>query len=358
MNNIKNQIRTIDAKALLKDLVRIVSYTGEEDEAAGFLEDYMREMGLSPYRKKNNLWVFPENYSDKKANLLLNAHIDTVRPTGKWSANPHEPLETETKIQGLGTNDDGASLVCLLDTFLYYSKKDIPANVIFSATAEEENGGKNGLQSILDELPEIALGIIGEPTDMEMAVGERGLVVIDGIVGGSARHAAQENPDNAILNAMKVLDQLQNVRFEKESSVLGKVHITVSQIQAGMQHNVTPAECRFVLDIRVNEFYTPEVLVDILKEALNCKLKPRSLDKKASRIDPDHPVVKSAEKLGISIYGSSTLSNMVFAPFPAVKIGPGESKRSHKPDEFVYKKELEKGKEYYRKLINQYTGML
>ena len=356
--NIQSKQNTVDTAQLLKHLIGIASYSGEEEEAADFLENHLREMGLDPYRKKNNIWVLPENYNEAHPNVLLNAHLDTVKPSGNWSMDPHQPVEKGKKIYGLGSNDDGASLVCLLDTFMHFSEKDIPLNIIFSATAEEETGGKDGIQSMVEELPDIELGIIGEPTGMHMAVGERGLLVIDGRVAGTTKHAALDNPDNAILNAMKVLNKLQHIHFDKISESLGGVHVTVSEIYAGIQHNVTPPECKFVLDIRMNERYTPQEILSILGKELDCSLEARSVDKKASGISLDHPIVESAKALNIKRYGSSTLSNMAYISFPSVKIGPGDSVRSHKPDEFIYRHELETGKLYYKRLINQYISLL
>ena len=356
--NIQSKQNTIDTVELLKHLIGIASYSGGEEGVADFLENYLSEMGLNPDRKNNNIWVMPANYNEAYPNVLLNAHIDTVKPSGNWSMDPHKPVERGRRIYGLGSNDDGASLVCLLDTFLYFYEKDIPLNIIFSATAEEETGGKHGIQSMVEELPEISLGIMGEPTGMQMAVGERGLLVVDGKVTGTTKHAALDNPDNAILNTMEVLSKLQNIHFDKISEALGEVHVTVSEIHAGTQHNVTPPECNFVLDIRMNERYTPQDILEILGRELDCSLEARSLDKMASGISLDHPIVESAKALNIKRYGSSTLSNMAYISFPSVKIGPGDPARSHKPDEYVYSHELDTGKLYYKKLINQYISLL
>lgn len=342
----------------MKNLINISSYSGEEDEAADFLESYLKHLGLEPFRKQNNLWILPEHYVGDRPKILLNAHIDTVRPAGSWSNDPHIAYEKGDKIYGLGANDAGAALVCLLDTFVHFNDRDVPVNLIFSATAEEETGGKDGIQSVIGELPDISLGIIGEPTGMKMAIGERGLLVLDGQVNGTVKHAALENHDNAILNTLDVLETLRNIYFEKNSAMLGEVNVTVSEIHAGTQHNVTPSECTFVLDIRLNENYTPQEVLGILRSELGCSLIPRSLDRRASCIYPDNPVVKCAEALGIEKYGSSTLSNMAYVPFPSVKMGPGESVRSHQPDEFVYRHELDEGKNYYKQLINHYISEL
>lgn len=356
--NIHSKVHTVDTVGLLKSLVGIPSYSGDEGEAASYLENCMKEMGLKPHRKKNNIWAFPANFKEGRPNVLLNAHLDTVKPSEAWSMEPHHPVEKGGKIYGLGTNDDGASLVCLLDAFMHFYEKELPVNIIFSATAEEETGGKDGIQSMVEELPEISLGIMGEPTGMQMALGERGLLVIDGKVTGTPKHAALDNPDNAIINAMEVLNKLQKCSFEKTSEVLGGVHVTISEIHAGIQHNVTPAECSFVVDIRINEHYTPQEILDILEKELGCTLEARSLDKKASGIALDHPIVESGRALNLKLYGSSTLSNMAYVSFPCVKIGPGDSARSHRPDEFVYRKELDSGKLYYKRLINQYISLL
>lgn len=355
---VKQKHRAIDTLELLTKLIRIASYSGEEELAADFLERYLQDLHVKTHRKYNNIWAMPQHWKKEHSNILLNGHIDTVEPSANWTLDPHQPLQKANKLYGLGSNDAGASLVCLLDTFLHFYDKELPVNLIFSATAEEETGGEQGIGSLLDELPLISLGVIGEPTDMQMAAGERGLLVIDGSVKGTTMHAALENPDNAILNALQILRKLQQISFEKESAMLGKVHVTVSQIQAGSQHNVTPAECTFVLDIRLNEFYKPEEVLQILRESLSCSLKARSLDKKASGIPLDHTVVKSAQRLNITIYGSATLSNMAYVPFDCVKIGPGKSQRSHQPDEFIEKRELNEGSIQYKELINQYIALL
>lgn len=355
---VKQKHRAIDILALLKKLIRIASYSGEEELAADFLESYFQDLHVKTHRKYNNIWVMPQYWKKEHPNILLNGHIDTVKPSADWTLDPHQPVEKASKLYGLGSNDAGASLVCLLDTFLHFYDKELPVNLIFSATAEEETGGEQGIGALLDELPLISLGIIGEPTDMQMAAGERGLLVIDGSVKGTTMHAARENPDNAILNALQILRNLQQISFEKASSMLGRVHVTVSQIKAGYQHNVTPDECNFVLDIRLNEFYKPEEVLQILRKSLNCSLKARSLDKKASGIPLDHPVVRSAHMLNMPIYGSATLSNMAYVPFDCVKIGPGKSQRSHQPDEFVEIRELDEGSMKYKELINQYIALL
>ncbi len=356
--NIHSKLHKVDTAGLLKSMVSIPSYSGDEGEAANYLEGHMKELGLAPHRKKNNLWAFPANFKEGQPNVLLNAHLDTVRPSEAWSMDPHHPVEKRGKIYGLGTNDDGASLVCLLNTFMHFYEKELPVNIIFSATAEEETGGKDGIQSMVQELPEISLGIMGEPTQMQMATGERGLLVINGKVKGTTKHAALENNDNAIINAMEVLNKLQKLSFEKTSDILSDVKVTVSEIYAGIQHNVTPAECSFVLDIRMNEQYTPQEILNILEEELGCTLEARSLDKKASGIALGHPIVESARALNLKLYGSSTLSNMAYVSFPSVKIGPGDSARSHRPDEFICRTELDTGKLYYKRLMNQYISLL
>mgnify|MGYP006287519059 CR=1 FL=1 len=344
--------------ALLQSLVEIPSWSGQEKEAADFLEDYLKELGLHPKRAGNNIWVMPANFSDGKPNVLLNGHIDTVQPSGPWSCDPHQAIEYGDKIYGLGANDAGAALVCLLNAFLHFLDRDMPFNLIFSATAEEETGGENGIRSILDALPEISLGIIGEPTEMNMAVAERGLLVIDGESTGTVRHAALDNPDNAIINALRDLNKLEGFCFDKQSPFLGKVHITVSRIHAGKQHNVTPASCHFVLDIRLNEHYSPREAWEILQRKMNATLRARSLDKKASAIPPGNTIVESARQLKIPCYGSNTLSNMACVAFPCVKIGPGVSARSHRPDEFICRSEINTANQQYIRLINQYISLL
>ncbi|MBS3807492.1 MAG: M20/M25/M40 family metallo-hydrolase [Bacteroidales bacterium] len=357
---IKTQNKQKDGSCitLLKSLIAIPSYSGREKAAADLLECHLLEQGLQPVRHNNNIWLLPVNYSQQKENVLLNGHIDTVQPSGEWSYNPHQPVESGGKIFGLGSNDAGAALVCLLDTFMHFQKQQMPFNLIFSATAEEETGGDLGIQSILDELPGISLGIMGEPTSMHMATAERGLLVIDGIATGTVTHAALENPDNAILKAIKYLHTIQDLHFDKRSAILGDVRITLSQVHGGNQHNVTPSQCRFILDIRLNERYSPQEVMDTLQQKGDCTLRARSLNKKASAIPRDHPIVQSAKNLDVPTYGSQTLSNMACVPFPCIKIGPGQSSRSHQPDEYICRKEIETGRQQYIHLINQYISLL
>jgi len=356
--NIQNNKQPEASVALLKSLIEIPSYSGMEKQAALFLEHYLRDRGFQPYRHNNNLWLMPAHYSKQKKNVLLNAHIDTVRPSERWMQEPHRPVESDGRIYGLGSNDAGAALVCLLNAFMHFQDREMPFNLLFSATAEEETGGSNGIPSIIGKLPEISLGIIGEPTSMRMATAERGLLVIDGIATGTVTHAAHKNTDNAILKAIQHINMIQNLHFDKKSELLGDIHITLSQIQAGNQHNVTPSECRFVLDVRLNDRYTPRQVLEVLQQKGDCTLQARSLDKKASAIPRDHLMVESAKALNIQRYGSNTLSNMAYVPFPCVKIGPGESDRSHQPDEFIFRREIETGNQQFIHLINQYISSL
>jgi len=337
---------------LLKQLIAVPSFSREEKDAADLLESYLIDRQLHPQRKGNNIWLCSPTWDDQKPTILLNSHIDTVKPVAGWSQDPFFPLEKDGKLYGLGSNDAGASLVSLLQAFLLLSAKEQPNNFIFLASCEEEVSGKGGLESVLPELPAIALGIVGEPTGMQPAIAERGLMVLDGIVRGKSGHAARDEGENAIYKALPVIEWFRNLRFPLESALLGEVKTTVTLIQAGTQHNVIPDTCQFTVDVRSNELYSNEQLFEFIAGHCGCEIQARSFRLNSSRINPEHPVVQRAEALGLKPFGSPTLSDQALMPFPSLKIGPGSSARSHVADEFVYLSEIEDAVKIYFRLLD------
>jgi len=330
-----------DAVDLLKHLISIPSVSGEENRLADFLENMLKEKKLSPRRKGNNIWLSAPNRDDRKPTILLNSHIDTVKPTAGWTKDPFLPFEEENKLFGLGSNDAGASLVSLLQVFLILSQTQQEYNLIFLASCEEEISGKNGIESVLPELPPIDLGVVGEPTSMQPAIAEKGLMVLDGIVYGKAGHAAREEGENAIYKAIPVINWFRNHCFPLISPLLGSVKMTVTGIRAGIQHNVIPDECKFTVDIRTNEFYTNQALFETISAACGADdVRVRSFRLNSSRIAPEHPLIRRAIELGMEPFGSPTLSDQALMRFPSVKIGPGESARSHTADEFIFPLEI------------------
>jgi acetylornithine deacetylase len=340
---------------LLKALIAVPSTSRDEAAAADLLAAYMeRESGLHVFRKHNNCWMIAPGFDFARPTLLLNAHIDTVKPAASWQHDPFTPTEGEDgRIYGLGSNDDGASLVSLLHTFLLL--KDLPQsyNLIFLASAEEEVSGRNGIESVLPELPHIDLALVGEPTGMQAAIAEKGLVVLDGEAIGKAGHAARNEGINAIYEALPAIDTLRNYRFERESEMLGPVKITVTQIQAGTAHNVVPDRCTFVVDVRTTDAYTNQEVVTRLQQVVApVTLTPRSTRLQPSGIDRNHPLVQRIECLGRQCFGSPTLSDQALLSCPSVKIGPGDSARSHTADEYIHPEEIREAISLYMSLLN------
>ena len=338
--------------SLLKQLIATPSFSREEKDAADLLESYLINRQLHPQRKGNNIWLCSPVWDSRKPVVLLNSHIDTVKPVAGWSQDPFSPLEKDGKLYGLGSNDAGASLVSLLEAFLLLSAKEQPNNFIFLASCEEEVSGKNGIESVLPELPPIALGIVGEPTGMQPAIAERGLMVLDGVVRGKSGHAAHGEGENAIYKALPVIEWFRNLHFPLESAWLGTVKTTVTLIQAGTQHNVIPDTCQFTVDVRSNELYSNEQLFDYIAGHCGCEIRARSFRLNSSQINLEHPVVQKAETLGLKPFGSPTLSDQALMPFPSLKIGPGSSARSHIADEFVYLLEIEEAIGVYFRLLD------
>lgn len=346
---------TEDAISLLKNLIETQSFSGEENNTAKLLEIWFAERNMQFKRTKNNVWATNSFFDDTKPTLLLNSHHDTVKPNKAYTNNPLEAIEKDGKLYGLGSNDAGGCLVALLATFTYYyNSKNLKYNLVFVGSAEEENSGPNGLNSMLSIIPKIDVAIVGEPTLMNLAVAEKGLVVFDAKVKGTASHAAHPNEDNAIYNVIDTLKWFQNFRFDKTSKQLGDVKMTITQINAGKQHNAVPAEVDLVIDVRVNDKYTNQDIVDILQAKSPCdSITPRGLKLNSSSIPITHELVKAGVALGRTTYGSPTLSDQTALSCPSLKLGPGDSKRSHTADEFIYINEIEEGIELYIKLLEQ-----
>ncbi|MFW6202937.1 MAG: M20 family metallo-hydrolase [Marinilabilia sp.] len=341
-----------ESVALLEQMIRIPSYSREENRVADLLEEFLKDKKLQPFRKGNNLWVHAPGFDGKKPVVLLNSHIDTVRPSSGWTYDPFGAEREGDRLTGLGSNDAGASVVALLAAFRFLIEKEPPCHFIFSATAEEEVSGDQGVASILQELGPVDLGVVGEPTRMQMAVAEKGLMVLDGEVAGKSGHAARDEGTNAIYKALPVIEWFRNHQFPARSDFLGPVKMTVTGIEAGSQHNVVPDVCRFMVDVRVNEHYQNRELFELIQKEVDCHLKARSFRLNSSSIPVEHPLVKRGEELGLEKFGSPTTSDQVRMPFPTMKIGPGDSARSHTPDEFIFESEIENGVELYRKLLD------
>lgn len=337
---------------LLKTLIETPSLSREENEAANKVENFIIEKGLHANRKNNNIWCIAPGYDIHKPTILLNSHIDTVKPVSAWKRNPFSAVEENGRIYGLGSNDAGASLVSLLHVFLYLSKKEQPYNLIFLASSEEEISGKNGIESVLTELPPIHFAVVGEPTQMNPAIAEKGLMVLDCSVYGKSGHAARNEGDNAIYKSLKIIEKFRDFKFPKNSDILGPVKLSVTMIQSGTQHNVIPDRCNFVVDVRTNELYSNQDALTILKENIPCEIVPRSLRLNSSRIGKEHPFILRAEILGLIPFGSPTLSDQALMPFTSVKIGPGNSSRSHTADEYIETNEIREGIELYIKLLD------
>jgi acetylornithine deacetylase len=336
---------------LLKQLISTPSFSKEEHNTAEIINDFLQKNGVETIRKGNNIWCKSKYFEETKPTILLNSHHDTVKPVQGWTRNPFDASVENRKLYGLGSNDAGASLVSLMATFLHFYEQKIPFNLIFAATAEEEISGANGIASVKNDFGKIAGGIVGEPTEMRMAIAEKGLMVVDGIAHGKAGHAAREEGVNALYIALEDIDFIRNYKFAEESEVLGKTKLSVTQIEAGTQHNVVPDTCKFVMDIRTTEKHTNEGVFEFLQQHLKSEIKARSFRLNSSGIELSHPLVKSGLSLGLEYFGSSTLSDQALLDFPTVKMGVGKSERSHTADEFIYLREIEEG-------IDLYIGIL
>jgi acetylornithine deacetylase len=344
----------IEALDLLKVLISNPSFSKEENLTAEVIADYLQKKGLRVNRHLNNVWVIHPDYQSDRPTLLLNSHHDTVKPSQAWTTDPFVPTLIDEKLIGLGSNDAGAPLVSLMATFLFFSMNDsIPFNLIFAATAEEENSGINGIESIINRFGPVSLAIIGEPTKMELAVAEKGLMVLDCKAIGKPGHAAREEGDNAIYKTLKDIEWFRDYRFEKNSEVLGPVKMSVTQINAGYQHNMVPDICEFVVDVRTNEHYLNQDALAIIKQHVDCEVRERSLRLNSSFIPTSHPFVKIAREMNINCYGSPTTSDQAVIPYASVKMGPGDSARSHTANEFIYPDEIRKGIERYITILQK-----
>lgn len=340
---------------LLKRLIMTPSISGDEHGTALVIEKFLSDNGVGNInRLHNNVWAFNRHYDRNKPTILLNSHHDTVRPNPSYTRNPYKPEIDGGKLFGLGSNDAGASVVSLTSLFLYfYNKEDLKYNLCLAITAEEENSGSKGLESVLPHLGKLEFAIVGEPTLMDLAIAERGLMVIDCVAHGKPGHAAREEGDNAIYRAMKDIEWFRTYRFPKESDLFGAVKMTVTIINAGSQHNVVPAECRFTVDVRVTDKYTNDEVLEIIKQNVDCEVIARSTRLKPSSISPEHPVVKAGIALGRKTYGSPTTSDQALLDIPSLKLGVGDSARSHSADEFVYLSEIKEGIGLYIKILEQ-----
>lgn len=347
---------TQDAIVLLKQLIATQSFSREEQQTGDILEEFFRERTIPFRRKINNIWARNKHFNPALPTVLLNSHHDTVKPNPSWTLNPFEPLVKDGKLFGLGSNDAGGCLVSLLATFCYfYHRSDLSFNVLFVASAEEEISGLNGLELLLKEndLPEISFAIVGEPTEMHLAIAEKGLMVVDCTAHGKAGHAAREEGDNAIYKALRDITWIQQYEFPKVSPVLGKMKMSVTIINAGKQHNVVPDTCTFTIDCRVTEQYTLEETLATIRQNIGSDAQARSIRLKPSSIPLEHPIVQAGLKMGRNTYGSPTTSDQAVLDCQSLKLGPGHSGRSHTADEFIYLSEIEEGIDLYIKMLGE-----
>lgn len=345
--------RFYDAIDILKGMISRQSYSREELNVANHLECIWQNAGHLVHRKGNNLWIIEPEFDINKPTLLLNSHIDTVKPSAGWTKDPFMPEESEDdKLYGLGSNDAGASVVSLYETFCILSEKEQPYNLIFLASCEEEVSGKNGIESALTDLPPISFAIVGEPTQMQPAIAEKGLMVLDCVSVGKSGHAARNEGVNAITLAMKDIEWFSSYQFPEKSDFLGPVKMTVTIIHAGTQHNVIPDCCEFTVDIRTNEFYSNERIFELIQKQVNCEIKARSFRLNSTKTELSHPFVQRAIMMGKEPFGSPTLSDQALMPFPSVKIGPGNSSRSHAADEYIKLMEIREAIDTYVMLLD------
>ncbi len=339
---------------LLKVLIRTPSFSEEEKNVSLILQNWLKAAGVKFHTSENNVWARNLFFDTSKPTVLLNSHMDTVKPNKGYTRNPFSPDIEDGKLYGLGSNDAGGPLISLLSTFLhFYDYKDLKYNLLLAITAEEESSGSNGLNSLQKELPHLDFAVVGEPTGMQLAIAEKGLLVIDAYAPGKAGHAAHENTENAIYNALDDITRIRHYTFEKVSPLLGKVKMTVTQIKAGEQHNVVPNSCHFVIDVRVNDKYTNREIFEVLDSQTKSKLVARSFHLNSSFIGETHPFVQAGLKWGRKMYGSPTLSDQSVLNIPSLKMGPGDSKRSHSANEFIYVDELKEGIELFIKIFKE-----
>jgi acetylornithine deacetylase len=353
MKNI--EILTQEAISLLEALIETPSFSSEEDKTALLIENWFNQNDIPFKRDNNNVWAYNKHFDAAKPTLLLNSHHDTVRPNQAYTNDPFNAFVKDGKLFGLGSNDAGGCLVSLLATFVrFYAKENLPYNIVIVASAEEESSGKKGLNSVLKHLPELECAIVGEPTLMQLAIAEKGLLVLDVKVKGTPSHAAHQNDDNAIYKTIPVMEWFKNYTFDKISEQLGPVKMTVTQINAGKQHNVVPSECDLVIDIRVNDRYTNHEILQIVKDNVNAEVTPRSMNLSSSSIPESHGLVQAGIAIGRTTYGSPTLSDQSVLSCKSLKLGPGDTLRSHSADEFIYVNEIEEGIKLYIKILGDF----
>lgn len=338
---------------LLKSLIAMPSFSRNEQDAARVIRQFLTDSNVKIHSKVNNTWIKNLHWKDGLPVILLNSHIDTVKPASGYTRDPFSPDVENGILYGLGSNDAGAPLVTLLAVFMHFNAmENLPFNLIFAASAEEEISGTEGLASILSELGPLDLAIVGEPTKMQMAIAEKGLMVLDCLSHGKSGHAAREEGDNAIYKAIADIEKIRNYQFEQTSEILGAVKMSVTLINAGAQHNVVPDLCSFVVDVRTNEFYSNQQAFEIIDQLIESEAKPRSFRLNSSGIPVDHPIVIRGISMGLNYYGSPTTSDQAVIPYPSIKIGPGDSARSHTANEYVLISELEEGFRIYVDLLS------
>ena len=346
---------TINAINLLKQLIETPSFSSEENETATLIEQWFVQENIPYKRTVNNIWATNKYFDERKPTLLLNSHHDTVKPNNAYTKDPFQAIVEDGKLYGLGSNDAGGCLVSLLATFThFYNRKNLKFNLVIVASAEEENSGDHGLNSMLSVIPKVDVAIVGEPTLMHLAVAEKGLVVFDAEIKGTPSHAAHPNDNNAIYNSISVLQWFKDYNFKKTSEALGDVKMTVTQVSAGKQHNAVPSEVKLVVDVRVNDKYSNQEIVDILQTESPCdSIIPRGIKLNSSSIPVHHPLVVAGVEIGRKTYGSPTLSDQAVLSCPSLKLGPGDSTRSHSADEFIYINEIEEGIKIYIELLEK-----
>jgi acetylornithine deacetylase len=343
-----------DALALLKRLIATPSFSREEDQTALLIEEFFRGRSIPFERLKNNIWAKNQYFDASKQTILLNSHHDTVKPNTSWTLDPFEPLEQDNKLFGLGSNDAGGCLVSLLATFAYfYDRADMAYNMVMAASAEEEVSGRDGLELLLPELPPISFAIVGEPTEMQLAIAEKGLLVLDCTAYGVSGHAARDEGENAIYKAIRDINWLTTYQFPKVSPTLGPIKLSVTIINAGTQHNVVPDKCTFTIDARVTEQYSLEEVIQIIQDNIESEVSARSVRLTPSSIPAEHPIVQAGLALGRTTYGSPTTSDQAVLSCPSLKCGPGHSGRSHSANEFIYLREIEEGVDGYIRMLEQ-----
>jgi len=349
-----------EALELLKQLIRIPSFSKEEDKTADAIGNFLTERNIKTNRYLNNVWAANKYFDGKKITVLLNSHHDTVKPNGGYTNDPFRAFEKDGRLYGLGSNDAGGPLAALIATFVcFYEKENLPFNLIIAATAEEEISGHDGIEILLHQLPKIDCGIVGEPTLMKMAIAEKGLLVLDCTAHGMAGHAARNEGINAVYKAMNDIRWFSKFQFEKTSPFLGPVHIAVTSINThNKAHNIVPSECSFVVDIRVNEFYSFDEIINEVRKNITSEIMPRSTRLKPSFIEESHPLVMAGSALGIESYGSPTCSDRALMNFPTLKLGPGDSARSHSADEYIFIEEIKDGIKKYVLLLQKLAEII